>query len=187
MQYIYDKEGVLTAAEFPEVAGFGVQIPANGIELDKELTPKIGYVWLWKNGEAVQVADNRGNYYSTQTGEPVEFNEFGKVPSTLTKKAPTSPYDKWDGKKWVTDEKVKSDALKNEALAQRDSLLSMASEKIAPLQDAVDLDMATDEEVASLKEWKKYRVLLNRIEQQTGFPDNIDWPVISQLAEISPA
>lgn len=179
MQYIYDKDGVLTAAEFPEVAGFGVQIPANGVELDQALMPKTGYVWLWENGEAVQMADNRGSYYSTETGELVTFNEFGKVPITLTKKAPTSPYDKWDGKKWVTDETVKSDALKNEALAQRDSLLSMASEKIAPLQDAVDLDMATDEEVANLKEWKKYRVLLNRVDQQVGFPNSIEWPVIT--------
>lgn len=80
------------------------------------------------------------------------FSEFGKVTTILTKKAPTSPYDKWDSKKWVTDEVMKSDALKNEVLSQKDSLLSMASEKIAPLQDAVD--MATDEEVVSLKEWK---------------------------------
>lgn len=66
--------------------------------------------------------------------------------------------------------------IKQQTLTQRDSLLAMASEKIAPLQDAVDLDMATDEEVASLKEWKKYRVQLNRVEQQSGFPNQIEWP-----------
>lgn len=134
------------------------------------------HAWLCKNGEAVQVADNRGNYYSTETGELVEFNEFGKIPNTLTKKAPTSPYDRWDGKKWVTDEAAKNEALKKGALAQKDNLLAMAAEKIAPLQDAVDLDMATDEEVASLKEWRKYRVQLNRVEQQVEFPDSIEWP-----------
>ncbi|QHJ76927.1 MAG: hypothetical protein [Bacteriophage sp.] len=176
MQYIYDAEGVLSATEFPEVAGFGVQIPANGVELNQELIAKDGYVWLWDSGEAVQVEDNRGNFYSTETGELIEFTEFGKVPSTLTKKAPTSPYDKWDGKKWVTDEAAKREALKDEALAQRDSLLAMATDKIAPLQDAVDLDMATDEEVASLKEWKKYRVQLSRVEQQAGFPADMEWP-----------
>lgn len=178
MQYVYDLKGILIKTTFPEVAGFGTQIPSNGVVLEYELIPKDGYVWLWRDGQATQVEDNRGSYYSTETGGHVEFAEFGKVPSTLTKEAPTSPYDKWDGKNWVTDEAAKSDALKNEALAQRDSLLSMASKKIAPLQDAVDLDMATDEEVASLREWKKYRVLLNRIEQQTGFPDSIEWPVI---------
>lgn len=178
MQYTYDEKGVLTAAIFPEVAGFGVQMPANGIELDHELVAKKGYVWLWKDGQAVQVIDNRGSYYSTETGEPVNFTEFGKVPTILTKKAPTSPYDKWDGKKWVTDETAKTEALKKESLTQKDRLLAIASEKIAPLQDAVDLDMATNEETTTLKEWRKCRVQLNRIEQQTGFPNQIEWPVM---------
>ena len=48
---------------------------------------------------------------------------------------------------------------------------------IAPLQDAVDLDDATDAEVAALKAWKKYRVALSRVPDQAGYPDAIDWPV----------
>ncbi|MEX9565385.1 tail fiber assembly protein [Morganella morganii] len=62
-----------------------------------------------------------------------------------------------------------------EAEAKKQSLLAEATDAIAPLQDAVDLDMATDEEVESLKEWKKYRVLLNRVNTSTA-PD-VDWPV----------
>ncbi|EEE4809983.1 tail fiber assembly protein, partial [Salmonella enterica subsp. enterica serovar Enteritidis] len=50
-------------------------------------------------------------------------------------------------------------------------LLQMASEKIAPLQDAVDLGLATDDEKAQLDEWKKYRVLVNRVDTL-----NPDWP-----------
>ncbi|ECI4976754.1 tail fiber assembly protein, partial [Salmonella enterica subsp. enterica] len=50
-------------------------------------------------------------------------------------------------------------------------LLQIASEKIAPLQDAVDLDIATDDEKAQLDEWKKYRVLVNRVDTS-----NPDWP-----------
>lgn len=46
----------------------------------------------------------------------------------------------------------------------------MASEQIAPLQDAVDLDIATDDEKSQLDEWKKYRVLLNRIDTSNA-PD----------------
>nr|WP_236851861.1 tail fiber assembly protein [Candidatus Sodalis pierantonius] len=49
-----------------------------------------------------------------------------------------------------------------------------ATRAIAPLQDAVDLDMATDAEKAALLAWKKYRVLLNRVDI-TQVPD-IDWP-----------
>ena len=56
------------------------------------------------------------------------------------------------------------------------SLLSMASNKIAPLQDAADLGIATESETASLTAWKTYRVLVNRVPTQPGFPTAIDWP-----------
>ncbi|MGK3135006.1 tail fiber assembly protein [Pantoea trifolii] len=49
-----------------------------------------------------------------------------------------------------------------------------ANRTIAPLQDAVDISMATDEETARLAEWKKYRVMLSRIDVSAA-PD-IDWP-----------
>ncbi|MBQ0269581.1 tail fiber assembly protein [Providencia huaxiensis] len=62
-----------------------------------------------------------------------------------------------------------------EAEQQKQSLLAEANNAIAPLQDAVDLDMATDEEIEKLKAWKKYRVLLNRVDTSTA-PD-IDWPI----------
>ncbi|MFC3939632.1 tail fiber assembly protein [Pseudomonas gingeri NCPPB 3146 = LMG 5327] len=61
--------------------------------------------------------------------------------------------------------------------AKRDALLSIAANRMGPLQDAVDLDEATVEEVAMLKKWKQYRIALNRIEQQPAFPDDIAWPV----------
>ena len=54
--------------------------------------------------------------------------------------------------------------------------LAYAANVIAPLQDAVDLGMATDEELAQLKAWKTYRVLLSRADIARA-PD-IDWPPI---------
>ncbi|ELI42841.1 tail fiber assembly protein [Escherichia coli KTE120] len=48
------------------------------------------------------------------------------------------------------------------------------SEYIAPLQDAVDLEIATAEERSLLEAWNKYRVLLNRVDTSTA-PD-IEWP-----------
>ncbi|HAX9740228.1 TPA: tail fiber assembly protein [Escherichia coli] len=52
--------------------------------------------------------------------------------------------------------------------------LRIASEHIAPLQDAADLEIATEEETSLLEAWKKYRVLLNRVNTTTA-PD-IEWP-----------
>ena len=50
-----------------------------------------------------------------------------------------------------------------------------ASRVIAPLQDAVDISIATDEEITRLAEWKRYRVELSRIDTSNA-PD-IEWPV----------
>lgn len=58
---------------------------------------------------------------------------------------------------------------------QKAGLIAVASESIVPLQDAVDLGIATDDESARLLALKKYRVLLNRIDTSTA-PD-IEWPI----------
>lgn len=52
-----------------------------------------------------------------------------------------------------------------------------ADSAIEPLQDAVDIDDATAAERLTLTAWKKYRVALNRLPDQTGYPITIDWPV----------
>ncbi|MGT2041933.1 tail fiber assembly protein [Enterobacter hormaechei subsp. xiangfangensis] len=75
---------------------------------------------------------------------------------------------------WVDIEPpTREEAIEN-AEALKAQLLSVAAQAIAPLQDAVDLSMATEEEMASLSAWKKYRVLLNRVD--TSEPDEIEWP-----------
>ncbi|WP_439871357.1 tail fiber assembly protein [Pseudomonas syringae] len=58
-------------------------------------------------------------------------------------------------------------------------LKAAADFAIAPLQDAFDIGEATAQETFSLNAWKKYRVLLNRISQQSGYPvSSIDWPKV---------
>lgn len=58
--------------------------------------------------------------------------------------------------------------------ATRTQLLTNAGLEIDPLQDAVDLDMATAEEKRLLLLWKKYRVSIIRMEI-TG--DQPVWPL----------
>ncbi|WP_272537848.1 tail fiber assembly protein [Providencia sp. PROV193] len=48
------------------------------------------------------------------------------------------------------------------AESKKQTLLSEANNAIAPLQDAVDLGIATDEEREQLRAWKEYRVNVNR-------------------------
>ncbi|HGH8121163.1 TPA: tail fiber assembly protein, partial [Enterobacter kobei] len=58
----------------------------------------------------------------------------------------------------------------------REHLLSVASSKINWLQDAAELGIATEDESAELLEWRKYRVLLMRVDISKA-PD-INWPEI---------
>lgn len=61
--------------------------------------------------------------------------------------------------------------------AETARLRSIADKAIAPLQDAVDLGEATPAEEAALLAWKRYRVALNRLPDQPGYPSQITWPV----------
>ncbi|WP_248731766.1 tail fiber assembly protein [Pseudomonas sp. MWU13-2517] len=57
-------------------------------------------------------------------------------------------------------------------------LRAAADYAIAPLQDAIDVDEATDAGLAALKAWKKYRVALSRVPDQPDYPRAIEWPDI---------
>ncbi|EMJ9758476.1 TPA: tail fiber assembly protein [Klebsiella pneumoniae subsp. pneumoniae] len=57
--------------------------------------------------------------------------------------------------------------------AMKQRLIDEATLNISILQDAIDMEMATDDEKASLSSWKKYRVLLNRVDVSGK---NISWP-----------
>ncbi|WP_312538125.1 tail fiber assembly protein [Achromobacter mucicolens] len=57
----------------------------------------------------------------------------------------------------------------------RDNRLETATLRIAPLQDAVDLNIASEEEIARLAAWKAYRVDVNRVDvthADPGWPDS---------------
>ncbi|PHM22018.1 tail fiber assembly protein [Xenorhabdus ehlersii] len=64
--------------------------------------------------------------------------------------------------------------LQQQAEQEKLYLMSRALNAIAPLQYAVDLHMATNAEQSKLTEWKKYMVLLNRVDCSAA--PNIDWP-----------
>lgn len=60
------------------------------------------------------------------------------------------------------------------ATRKKSSLLSAASEAIAPLQDAENLGIATSDEKTALERWRLYRVMLNRVDVNAA--PNILWP-----------
>ncbi|MCK6697768.1 tail fiber assembly protein [Enterobacter bugandensis] len=60
---------------------------------------------------------------------------------------------------------------REEAQRKKLELLTQANNEIAMLQDAIELDMATEKEAAKLQKWKKFRVLLSRVDVSKP-----DWP-----------
>ncbi|WP_434767901.1 tail fiber assembly protein [Pseudomonas triticicola] len=84
------------------------------------------------------------------------------------------------------DEEQLKDAMrmKSSALsALASSMIAKLQGDLSTLQDSEALGMATDEEITQLPLtqaqfdlWRKYRVLLSRVESQPAFPRAIDWP-----------
>ncbi|MXD27841.1 tail fiber assembly protein, partial [Escherichia coli] len=81
------------------------------------------------------VPDHRGEIiYNTETGESKEITELGDYPDKTTTIAPLTPYDKWDGEKWVTDTEAQHCAAVDAAEAQRQSLIDTAMASISLIQ-----------------------------------------------------
>lgn len=78
---------------------------------------------------------------------------------------------------YVEPEAPKPDPLA-EAVAEYTRLRGIADFLMAPLQDAVDVGEATEQDLFALKAWKKYRVSLNRVPEQEGYPTVIEWPIV---------
>ncbi len=110
-------------------------------------------------------------YYKDKNNEVYAYESDGSqdefITDTLT---PISEQDALA----ITNPRPTKAQLITEAEYQKQALLNEASAAIAPLQDAVDLGIATDKEREQLREWKEYRVLINRIDTSIGI--NIEWP-----------
>lgn len=64
-------------------------------------------------------------------------------------------------------------ALRDKVEERKAELLRVIAEKIAPLQDAVELEIDTEDEAALLMAWRTYRVQVSRVDA-----DNPEWPLM---------
>lgn len=147
-----------------EYINVGVSMPGNSTDIDPGETDK-GKVSLFTGTGWQLEEDHRGvTVYSVEDKSSSVVDYIGPVKDGFVTVAPTSPFDKWDRQKWVTDVEAQHAADVAAAEQKKAFLLAEANIAIAPLQDAFDLDMATDAEKALLLAWKKYRVLLMRVD-----------------------
>lgn len=138
------------------------------------------------SAEKLKIAYQADGVIRQQSYNAVElFPENLSIAEVSKKSIPDDFPERLDGN-WIFDGKkivprvITAQEVIDQAEEKRAELMGIANQKIAPLQDAVDLDMATNEERALLTGWKKYRVELNRIDINAA-PD-IDWPEVPDVA-----
>ena len=123
------------------------------------------------------VADHRGaTVYSIETGEPRQWQALGDLPEGYTLQAPSTEFDTWEDDEWVPDEAAIAEVARQSAYRRQAMATQYATARISTLQDAVELEMASDAETAALKAWKVYRVELSRLDITTSAPADDDWP-----------
>ncbi|CAI2488028.1 tail fiber assembly protein [Serratia proteamaculans] len=147
-----------------------------------------GHVLLFSDGVWSQSPDMTGATYYGAYGHTATVPEpYFVLPEGCTFTPPGTPFDTWNGKAWVTDIQAQADALEQEIAQQRQQVVSQAQqqrqelratadEQIGLLTDAIELGMQRDGDAERLTAWKKYRVLVTRIDPAAA-PD-IDWPVM---------
>lgn len=116
------------------------------------------------------VPDVRGTWYGAD-GQAVQIDDLDADVSGMTREAPPDATHKLVNGKWQQCPDKVAAAKKAAMDAEVAAGMAEANRQIAVLQDAVDLDMATPEEEAALKAWKKYRVLLSRAQSDAKYPD----------------
>ena len=171
--YNVDAKGEFLQATY-QYLPTGVGLPANAY-LDAPKSVKDNQAIIHNGQQWTYPKDLRGTIiYSTETGSETTMQEVGEIPDGYTTLKPTSEFDSWDGKKWQLDVSKQHQYEVNQASAKKIQLITEATAQIGYLQDAVDSQIATEQEIQLLAEWKKYRVLVNRIDIEQA--PNIDWP-----------
>ena len=171
--YSVDEKGEFLQATY-QYLPIGVGLPANAY-LDAPRSVKDNQAIIHNGQQWTYPKDLRGTIiYSTETGVETTMQEVGEIPDGYTTSKPTSEFDVWNGEKWVLDTEKQHQHDIDVTTSQKKQLLSKATSQISYLQDTVDSQIATEQEIQLLAEWKKYRALVNRIDVQQA--PNIDWP-----------
>ncbi|QHJ84157.1 MAG: hypothetical protein [Caudoviricetes sp.] len=136
--------------------------PDNALRVKPQF--KDGYCPCEKDGGWYLVEDHRDEIvYNIETKESVKIDYLGPLKEGFTSLEPFQ-FSKWNGTKWILDEDEQNEFKIKQNKAQKNLLLNEANENISILQDAIDFDMSENGDEEKLKLWKKYRILLNRID-----------------------
>ncbi|WP_294827989.1 tail fiber assembly protein [uncultured Gilliamella sp.] len=153
----------------------GVGLPALAyLDAPKEVDDD--HAIVRQNDKWTYPTDYRGKkIYSIETGVESTVTTIGNIPDGFTLLKPNSEFDSWNGKKWVLDKEKQHQYEIAIAQSQLTQLLNDINEEIGNLQDAVDAEIATEQQTELLKKLKGYRFKLNQIDVDKA--PNIGWPI----------
>ncbi len=131
-------------------------LPANSTDIAPPDIPA-GFVAVFNSDESSWhlVEDHRGKtVYDVASGDALFISELGPLPENVTWLSPEGSFRSGTAQPGEGYGSRKLFRIR-EAEETKNNLMQVASEHIAPLQDAADLEIATEEEISLLEAWKK--------------------------------
>lgn len=159
-----------------EYINIGVSMPADSTDIDpgEGVSGKVavfsGSGWDW-------MADLRGEtVYSTEDRSETVIDYIGPVHDGFTITPPATPYDHWDGEKWITDTTAERDALISAAETKKQLLIDQANTYMNSKQwpGKAAIGRLTDDELAQYNLWLDYLDELEAV--KTSSAPDINWP-----------
>ncbi|ENQ7971264.1 tail fiber assembly protein [Escherichia coli] len=157
-----------------------------------ELTKKHGVIWLYSEDEknwyeevknfqpdTIKIVYDENNIIVAITRDASTLNPEGfsvvEVPD-ITSNRRADDSGKWMFKDGAVIKRIyTAEELQQQAENRKGRLLADAESVILPLERAVRLNMATDEERSRLEAWERYNVLVSRVDTA-----NPEWPEMPQ-------
>lgn len=174
--YNYDNETHEYLSSSVEYLAVGVGIPANSC-IDAPGNIKDGFA-ICRSVDFLSweyVTDHRGEtVYNIETLQPIEVAMLGDYPAGTTPHAPTSPYDKWDGEKWVIDSAAKHDGDIANAEQYRQDILDQLDELTSDWRVELMLGDINEENKKKLSKWMAFKTAIKAVDTSTA-PD-VSWP-----------
>lgn len=194
MTPVFDKNGLATKAgelrvfyfshDTKEYTGWsdeyihiGVSMPGYSTDIDPggEIA---GQVAVFTGSGWNQEDDHRGELmYSTENATASTVDYIGPIHEGYTTIAPSTPYDKWDGREWVTDTAAQHAADIATADADKQARIIQANNYMDSKQwpGKATLGRLTDTEKAQYNLWLDYLDELETVD--TSSTPDIDWPI----------
>lgn len=152
----------------------GVSMPGNSTDIEPPKAKKY-FAIIFNDGKWKYTEDHRGKtIYSTNDGKPAIVDYLGGIKEGYVTIKPSTQYDKWDGKSWVTDESDQKSAQISAADQHRQMLIAYANEITSDWRTELALGIIDDDDKERLTEWMKYIKAVKAVDSSTA-PD-VSWP-----------